>query len=281
MAPAETGEVVKDRFRQIAGLLVLRHSDRTMALRQLLAVRAVDQRQVAEDRGFNTESAVQVDLAGRVVDMVSAADHVRHLHINIVHHDREVVGRDAVGTHDDEVIELSVRHGDRTINSVFPGYVAVIRIAEAENRFHAFRLHKTELCGAFGSPAAVIAGLFAAELLGFTHRVKLFLRAVVPIGKALLEKRIRHFLVAVETLHLINHSALVVVVEVQPLHRVQNHLGRFRGGAFLIGIFDTKKEFAAKVAGNSPAVNSRTGGAEMHHAGGARCNAGANFSHVS
>ena len=108
MAPAKTGEVVEDRFRQIAGLLVLRHSDGAVTFRQLLAVRSVDQRQVAEDRRLYAESAVQIDLAGRVVDMVSAADHVRHLHINIIHHDREVVGRDTVGAHDDEVIKLSV-----------------------------------------------------------------------------------------------------------------------------------------------------------------------------
>ena len=51
---------------------------------------------------FGAERAIDVDLAGRVVDVVRAADHVTHFHVPVVDDDGEVVRGNAVA-HDDQV----------------------------------------------------------------------------------------------------------------------------------------------------------------------------------
>ena len=59
--------------------------------------------------------------------------------------------------------------------------------------------------------------------------------------------------------------------------RTVNNLGRTFYKAGLIGIFDTKNEFTACLAGNKPGVDSCTDAANMHKAGGAGCETGANL----
>ena len=245
-----------------------------MALRELLAVLTVDQGQVREDRHFGAQRGVDVDLARRVVDVVRTADDVAHLHVPVVHHHGEVVGGDAVA-HDDEVVELSVRDRDRAVDRVVPRDGAVVRVAEAHDRLHAFGDGLAD--AVFGTPAAVVAGLQTLGLLRFAHFVQLFGRRVAVVGAAVLEHLVDDFLVAVQAVHLVDGT--FVVVEVEPAHAVQNHLHGLLRRADLVGVFDAEEELAAEVTGDGPAVDGGARGAEVHHARGARRNAGADFFH--
>ena len=276
MAPAETGEVIEDCFGEIALLFVLEHGHRAVALRELLAVRAADEGQVRKDRHFGAKRVVDVDLARRVVDVVGAADDVAHLHVPVVDDDCEVVGGDAVA-HDDEVVELAVGDRNRAVDGVVPSDGAFIRVAEAHDGLDAFG--NGLALGVFRTPAAVVAGLEAEALLLFAHGVELFGRGVAVVRVAGGEQLIDDFLVAGETVHLIDGT--FVVVEVEPLHAVENDLNGFLRRTDLVGVFNAQQELAAEVAGDGPAVDGGARRAEVHHARRTRGDAGANFFHDS
>ena len=151
-----------------------------------------------------------------------------------------------------------------------------VRIAETNNRRHPFRNGTTDAI--FRTPATVVTGLNLLGHLFFAQGFQLFLGGVALISQALFEHHIDHFFVAVQTIHLIDRT--FVVIEFQPLHAIDDHVNGFLRGALLVRVFNTKEELAAhKVACIGPAVNSRTGGAQVHHPGRRRCDTRANFFH--
>ena len=79
-----------------------------MALAELGAVGAVDQRDVGIGRLGPAHRADDRQLAEGVVEMVVAADDVGHAHVMVVDHHREHVGRRAVGAQQDEIVELGI-----------------------------------------------------------------------------------------------------------------------------------------------------------------------------
>ena len=104
MAPAQASEIVEQGFREVAFFVVLQNADGTVALRKLLAVFTVDQGQMCERRQRCADSVVKVDLTRSVVDMVSTANDVADLHIPVVNNNGKVVSRDAVASHNHEVV---------------------------------------------------------------------------------------------------------------------------------------------------------------------------------
>ena len=91
---------------------------RAVALAELGAVGAVDQRHMGIGRLRPAHRADDRQLAEGVVEMVVAADHVSDPHVVIVDHDRKHVGRRAVRAQQDEVVELGVLDGDPALNLV-------------------------------------------------------------------------------------------------------------------------------------------------------------------
>ena len=91
--------------RQEALALVLLDADAAVALGQLGAVRAEDERHVAEAGRSQAESFVEDDLLGGVRDVVVAAQDVGDAQEGVVDDAGEVVGRRAVGLDDDLVLE--------------------------------------------------------------------------------------------------------------------------------------------------------------------------------
>ncbi len=77
-------------------------------LGKLGAVRPVDQRDVGEGRRFQPRASIDQGLAGGVVQVVVAADHVGDAHVVVVDHHGQVVGRRAVGAQQDQVVQLGV-----------------------------------------------------------------------------------------------------------------------------------------------------------------------------
>src|SRR3546814_5125392 len=59
------------------------------------------------------------------------------VHVVVVDHHRQHVGRGAVGAQQHHVVELVVAHGDRALNQVLDGRLAVLRHPEAHDRIDA------------------------------------------------------------------------------------------------------------------------------------------------
>ena len=105
----EQRDVVVDRLGEIAGVAELLHGGGTVALGELLAVRAVEQRQMGVARGRLAERVEHEQLLGGVREMVDAADDVGDPGVEVVDRDREVVDRRAVGPGDHRVVHVRVR----------------------------------------------------------------------------------------------------------------------------------------------------------------------------
>ena len=103
-----------------------------MPLRELLAVRAEDVRDVRVDRELGAERLQDQDLLRRVRDVVVAADHVRDPVEPVLDRRGEVVGRAPVGADEDDVLELLVRELDPALDGVVPGGRALVRHPEAD-----------------------------------------------------------------------------------------------------------------------------------------------------
>ena len=134
MAPAEPQQVIVERLGQDAELVAIGFdAERAVALRQLGAVGAVDQRDVRIDRLGPAHRADDRQLAEGVVEMVVAADDVGHAHVVVVDDDREHVGRRAVGAQQHEVVELGVLDRHRALHPVVDRRRAVARRLQADD----------------------------------------------------------------------------------------------------------------------------------------------------
>ena len=125
--PAEQGEVVAHRGRQVARVAQLLHAGGAVALGELLAVGAVEQRQVRVARRHDPERLHHQQLLRGVGEVVVAADHVGDPHVGVVHRDREVVEDRAVAPGDHEVVRGVVREADLAADLVGDHGVAGVR----------------------------------------------------------------------------------------------------------------------------------------------------------
>ena len=132
--PAEPGEEIDHRVRQVALFLVLHDADGAVALGELVPVFAEHGRHVRKDRRLDAERAEDVDLPRRVVDVVVAADDVRDPHVDVVDDDAEVVGRRAVRPREHEIVELGVGDLDAPLDPIVPRHAAGQRILEPDHR---------------------------------------------------------------------------------------------------------------------------------------------------
>src|SRR6267142_2112628 len=265
--PAEAREVVDQGLGEIAVLPVLHDAHRSVALRQALAVGAENHGDMGELRQLRAERSKDIHLARSIVDVIVAADHVRDAHVEVVHHHAEVVGRNAVGAQQHEIVQLRVRHRDRTLDDVVKNNVAFVRIAEAHHWRPVRRRDEPGRLRALRAPAPVVAGLLAARTLALAHRVELFLGRPATVGLPLLDQSVGDFLVASEPLHLKERT--FVPVEPEPAHGVENRLHRSVGGALEVGVLDAQDEFAAVFLRVRPGEERGAGSADVEVAGGA------------
>ena len=93
VAPAEQGEVVAHRLGEVAAVAQLLHRRGAVALGELLAVGAVQQRQVGVDGRLGAERLLDQHVLGRVGVVVGAADDVGDAGVEVVDDHREVVDR--------------------------------------------------------------------------------------------------------------------------------------------------------------------------------------------
>ena len=264
MAPTQARQIVQHRLGQIARVFICRHADRAATLRQLQPVVAEDDRHVAEQRQRCAERVEDVDLPRRVVDMLVAAENVAHVHVPVIDDNAEVVGRNAVGPDDDEVVDLLVRDADRSFDKVVPGHGAVERIAKANHRIDPGRRGRQHLAR-LRAPAAVVAGFLAACSLRLAHLFEFLRCAVAAVGRAGVQHVVDDASIAIQPLHLVDRP--FVAIEAQPLHRRENLLHRILRRPRDIGVLDSQDEVAAEVAGKRPREQRRSRRSQMKKAG--------------
>ena len=125
VAPAEAHEIVAQRDRQIADAAIGLDAERAVALRELGAVGAVDERDVGHARHLPAERLVDLRLARGVGEVIVAADDVGDVHVVVVDDDGEHVGRRAVGAQQHEIVEILVLPHDAALDLVLDHRLAL------------------------------------------------------------------------------------------------------------------------------------------------------------
>ena len=98
MTPAEPEQVIAHGFGQITHVAVGFDGKRTMAFGELRAIGAMDQRHMAIDRHRPAHRLNDLQLPGRIVEMIGAAQHMGDSHVEIVDHNSQHIGRRAVAS---------------------------------------------------------------------------------------------------------------------------------------------------------------------------------------
>src|SRR5258708_12609955 len=156
--------------------------------------------------------------------MIVGTDYVRDIHVEVVYDDPEVVGRNAVGAKEHQIIELRVRHGDRAFAEVVEDDIPLVGISESQHRGPVPRRNESGGLCALWAPAPVVARLLAARALTLAHRVQIFLAGPAAVRLSLRDELLGDFLVPSESLHL--EKRTLVPVDPEPAHRVEAPLHR-------------------------------------------------------
>src|SRR5690606_2762473 len=268
VGPAQADQVVEQRVRQVAHVAVLHDVGGAGALAELRAVLVEDHRQVRERRRLGAQRAVDVDLARGVVDVVVAAHHVGDAHVQVVHHHGEVVGGIAVGPEDHQVVELGVGDLDAALDLVVPGHHAVERVLQADDAVGIVAPGRAAV-----AVGAVVARLLAGGHGGLAHGVQLLARFVGIVGMAGGHQLFGHLAIALHAGGLVDGA--FVVVQAQPVHRLEDGVDRGLGAALAVGVLDAQDELPAAAARLQPAVQRGAGTTDVQVAGGAGGEAGA------
>src|SRR5215207_2277218 len=247
IAPAEQGEVVAHGLGQVAAVAQLLHGGGAVALRELLAVRAVQQWQVRVHRGGGAHRLLDQYVLGRVAVVVGATHDVRDGGVVVVDDDREVVDRRAVGARDHEVVLERVLELRLVPDHVDHGGRALVGHAQPHGSL--------ALVGA--AEAAVVVGVPVGLDLVRTRRGAVGVPAGqqllddlgVPLGAARLEDR------------------LGVPVDPEPPQRLEDLLDVLGRGALAVGVLDPQHQLSPPAAREQPVVERGAGAADVQGAG--------------
>ena len=265
--PPEPGEEVDQRIGVVAEFPVGRDRSRGVALGEPCPVHAEDLRQVGEARQRRAERAVDVDLLGRVGEVVVAADHVGNRHVGVVHRDAEVVGRRAVAARDHEVLDLDVGEHHAPLDRVLDHDLALERDRESDRT-----------CDARGRPGAdarstvaIVGGARPGGDRGLAPRIEILGRTGAVVGRAALEQSVDRAQVVPGALGL--EERALVPVEPEPAHGAEDLLGPLHLRALAVGVLDAQDKGPAVVAGVQPVEERRANAAHVKGSGGARSKA--------
>ena len=186
--PAEEGEEVDHRFRQVAIHAVVEHGCVAGALAELLLVGAEDERQVCPDGRLPAEGVVELDVLGRARDPLVAADGVGNLHLRVIDDDAKVVRRVAVGLQHHEVVLEAFSKTTSPRMMSLRVVVPSLRILKRTTKRLGFRAAQ-RLGGGDVAAEAVVAGRALRGGLGGAHLVEAFGGAEAAVGVAAVDER--------------------------------------------------------------------------------------------
>ena len=225
----------------------------------------------AKRGGARFQGRVECQLERRVDVVVGAADHVGDAHVDVVHHDGQVVERAAVAAADDAVADLGRVLAARTEDDVVPGEPAALGQAQP----HRVR----PAVGAVpGVAAAAVVGPLAARGDGRRlSRFELLPGADAAVGASRRDELVEHLGVARGVLALPERA--LVPAETQPLEQgEQGGLGLGRG-ALLVGVLHAQHEPAPMAPREGPVEQGGSRIAQVEKPRGARGESGADLGH--
>src|SRR5690606_23886917 len=179
--------------------------------------------------------------ARSVGQVIVAADDVRDPHLDVVRNDGKVVDRRAVGSDDDEIVDLGVTEPGLAMDGIVPEHLALGH-TEADGVGLAcggplFRDPRIDV------PAAPIVAVDSpAHLSSLAACLQFFGRAETPVSPAGTEQRLGVAPVALETVRLM--IGALVPVEPQPPQAVEDRGGHLVAGALPVGVLDAQDEYA-------------------------------------
>ena len=270
-APSQKSQEVHHRVGQIAARSVFLDARGAMALGELLAVGAQNHGEVRERRSLKAQCLINQNLTRRVGQVVVATNHMRDVHVRIVADHGEVIGRRAIGAHQNHVVHDIGRETHVAIHGVveLDGAMVLGHLQAPHMRLTCVDA-RLRFFGGKRTAGAVVARIAALGFLGsLALGVERFLRAEARVHRAALFELLQGSLVGVEALGLLvgaeitAHLGALVPIEAEPAHSAQNDLRVFLGGALGIGVLDAQHERAARGASKRPVVNSRAGATDM------------------
>ena len=229
-----------------------------MALAHLLMIFTEDQGDMTKFRRFIAKRFIDGKLARGIRKMFFGTDDMGDFHEGIIDHDSEIIDRDTVGFHDDEITDTGRLKFNVPADHVIKSEDTIFSDLEADDRFSAFGF----VLGFFffGEVAAVF--IIDRSLAGIELRLaaffQLFCAAVAVVRFAFIEKSLYFLLVEIEAFGLAVRAMRAAYVDAfipvhaEPFQRIFDILFGFLGGALQIRIFDADEEGAVSVTSNQP-----------------------------
>jgi len=279
--PAKECEIVHEGVRQVTRVAILLDGGGPMALGELLAVRAENHGDVREDGHGHVEGLVDHDLAWGVGQVVVPANHVRDAHHGVVHDGGEVVGGGAVGTEDDEVVELPGIEGDLAVHRVVDHDVTAVERDLDADGVRLACIHASLRGDGIDAAAGALVTLegVLACLCGLAVGFELLWGAEAVVGPSLGDEPPCRLAVEAQTIRLpvgaevTTCAGTLVPVEAEPTHGAEDDLRVLVGRTRRVGVIDAQDERTAVGAGERPVVDCGAGTAHMELSGGGGCEA--------
>ncbi len=221
----------------------------------------MDQRDVRIDRLGPAHRLVDGQLAESVVEVIVAADHMGHTHVMIVDDHRQHIGRRAIRTQQDQIVQLGILHGHAALHPVLDRDRTLARCAQAHDEGLTLRRGR----GIGVAPGRPDTQGLLGGLGGFALGSDLVLRHVAAIGVAARHHLLRDRGMAVGPREL--EHGVTVPVQAQPAHPVQDRVDRGLGRAGAVGILDAQQELAAIRAREQPVEQRRACAADVKESG--------------
>ena len=203
---------------------------------------------------------VDRDLPERVAQVVVAANDVGDVHVVIIDHNRQHVGRRVVGAQEHEIVDLGRMDFHGALDAVFDDAVPAIRRAQADDIGRVCRRGRPAIApgraerrqqgarfgeqgGFFGVAESLLPrgqSLFLAEV---APGLKLFGADIAAERRAARDHLMGDIGMPARAFGL--HERRLVRRKAEPVHRVEDGGGRFRRGAFVVGVLDAQQETPA------------------------------------
>ena len=120
---------------------------------------------------------VDLALARRIGEVIDTADDVGDAHIVIIDDDGEIIGRVAIGSEDDEIVQFLVLEDDPAHHAILDHGLTVLWCLEPDRRLYARRCQRRIAV----TPGSVIANRTFFGFGLFAHLLKLFPAGVVGL----------------------------------------------------------------------------------------------------
>jgi len=220
-------------------------------------------------------------LGGRA-DPLLAAHHRSDVHQVIVHHDRQVVGRETIGLQDDLIVGTRGLHF--AADQILKAQRHIVGNQHPDDRCLAEAGQLGALLAGHAQAEPVVAGigLLAGLLLG-THLRQPLTRAPAVVGVAVLDQLVDERTIGVQALGLLvgrvraTDLGALVRLQTEPTQRIVNLLFRALHQTVAVGVFDAQDELSAGLARPGLVEQRHIGGADVGIAGGTGSNTGSGW----